>query len=252
MSDPEISPDSLSPEPVTPAPVSPADGRPASGKLIAAAVGAGLIGLLTVLVVVPGGAPPTALDQSVFDLTADWTRQAPWAVDAAAAIGVATDVAASTVFGVFTTLLLLARRMWVFAIFVASCGIAGVAMVETLKHTVGRQRPPGADEFIADGLDRSFPSGHASVGVYLFAAVAILVVIVSARRQSRVGLGLGVVLAAFGIVIGLSRIVIGVHWATDVLAGWALSSVIVLMVTMIVAPQRQPASGAEPPARHGP
>lgn len=224
-------------------------------RLATGAVVAGLVGLISILVVVPGGTPPTALDQWVYDLTADWTQQTPWSVDAAATIGVLTDVAASTVLGVLATVVLLARRMWLFAAFVAGCGLAGVAMVEVLKRSVGRQRPPGADAFIESGLDRSFPSGHASVGVYLYGAVALLVVVVAARHGRQLGMWLGMALFTFGIVIGLSRIVIGVHWATDVLAGWSLSSLIVLAAAMLVAPQRQrltssPTTPPAPPASH--
>lgn len=224
-----------------------------TARLAIGTVVAGLLSLLVVLVVVPGGAPPTVLDEWVVDLTAEWTPQAPWAVDAAAAIGVLTDVEASTVVGVLTAGVLLARRMWVFAAFVTACGLAGVVMVELLKRSVGRLRPPGADEFIESGLDRSFPSGHASVGVYLYGAVSLLVLVVAARQGRRLGMWLGVALFTFGIVIGLSRIVIGVHWTTDVLAGWALSSVIVLLATVLLAPQNQglrssPATPPAPPA----
>lgn len=201
--------------------------------------------LVLLLTVVPGGAPPTSLDQWVFDLTADWTEQAPWALEAAAAIGALTDVAASSVLGVVATVLLLARRLWVFAAFVATCAIAGVTTVVLLKAAVGRSRPPGAEEFIAGGLDRSFPSGHAAVGVYLYGALALLLVVVAMRGRHRVGMWLGVVLFSFGIVIGLSRIVIGVHWATDVLAGWSLASAIVLVATIAIVPQRRVA--ASPP-----
>lgn len=215
------------------------EGPQPSARLVGAAVGAGLLALVLLLIVVPGGAPPTSLDQWVFDLTADWTQQAPWAVETAASIGVLTDVAASSLLGVVTTVLLLARRLWVFAAFVAACGIAGVATVVVLKAAVGRSRPPGAEQYVAGGLDRSFPSGHAGVGVYLYGAIALLLVIVAMRSQRRAGAWLGVALFSFGIVIGLSRIVIGVHWATDVLAGWSLASLIVLVATIAIVPQRR-------------
>ena len=205
---------------------------------MAGSVVAGMLGLLTILVVVPEGAPPTALDTWVFDVTNEWTQQAPWAVDIAAAIGVATDVVASTAFAVIVTLALAARRMWRFALFMVGCGLVGVAMVELVKTTVGRLRPPGAQEFIESGLDRSFPSGHASVGVYVYVALAVLVVVVAARSGRTVGVWLGGALFVFGIVIGLSRIVLGVHWSTDVIAGWTLSSLVVLVATIVIAPQR--------------
>lgn len=201
---------------------------------------AGLLGILMVLVVVPGGAPPTVLDTWVFDLTSDWTRQAPWAIDAAAALGRATDLAGATAVAVLATLVLAARRRWRLAAFVATCGLAGVTMVQLLKTSTGRMRPPGAEDVIGSVLDRSFPSGHASVGVYVYGALAILVVAASRRHGRAGGVWLGGALFCFGITIGLSRIVLGVHWSTDVIAGWALSSFVVLVAGTLITPRGAP------------
>jgi undecaprenyl-diphosphatase len=213
---------------------------PSRGLLGGAGI-AGLLALATVLVVVPGGAAPTALDTWVFDVTTDWTSRVPWVVDSAAVLGDVTDVVPSAVLGVVATVWMALRRHWAFALLVACSGLVGVTVVEMLKRTVGRMRPPGADEFISHGLDRSFPSGHASVGVYVYAALAVLLVIVASRRQLRGLLWAGRALFAVGILIGVSRIILGVHWSTDVLAGWALASTILLLSTALVRPWAQPA-----------
>jgi undecaprenyl-diphosphatase len=109
-------------------------------------------------------------------------------------------------------------------------------VVEVLKRTVGRMRPPGAETYIENGLDRSFPSGHASVGVYVYVACALLVLLAGQQGGSAALQWSGRVLAVFGVTIGLTRIVLGVHWATDVLAGWAIGSAVLLAATSLVRP----------------
>lgn len=209
---------------------------------------AGLLALAAMLAVIPGGAEPTVLDTWVFDLTADWTARAPWAVDAAAVLGDLTDVGPSAMLAVAATVWMMIRRHWAFATLVAVSGLVGVGVVETLKSTVGRVRPPGAEEFITHGLDRSFPSGHASVGVYVYAALAVLVVIVATSHRQRGLLWAGRMLFAFGILIGVSRIILGVHWSTDVLAGWALGSTVLLLSTALLRPWARPVPASARPS----
>jgi undecaprenyl-diphosphatase len=97
-------------------------------------------------------------------------------------------------------------------------------------------RPPGAEAYIESGLDRSFPSGHASVGVYVYVACAVLVVLAGQRIGSVALEWSGRVLAVLGVTIGLTRIVLGVHWATDVLAGWAIGSSVLLVTASLMRP----------------
>lgn len=219
--------------------------RPPVSALWTGAAAAALLAIVLAWVVVPGGSPPTALDTWVFDVTNDWTARAPWAVDAAAVIGAGTDTLPSTLAATAVVLGLLAWRRWYLAVFVAISGLTGVLVVEVTKRTVGRIRPPGAETYIESGLDRSFPSGHASVGVYVYVACALLLVLAGQRIGSAALAWSGRVLAVFGVVIGLTRIVLGVHWATDVLAGWAIGSTVLLVATFLTRPDdlvlRQPA-----------
>ncbi len=195
-----------------------------------------LVASVIAWLVVPGGSPPTALDTWVFDATADWTASAPWAVSVAAFVGAATDTLASTLLAVAVVLGLAAWRRWHLAVFLAASGLAGVLVVEVLKRTVGRMRPPGADAYIEHGLDRSFPSGHASVGIYVYLACALLLLLAGRRAGSPPLEWFGRVLAVLGVTIGLTRIVLGVHWATDVLAGWAVGATVLLAAVALTRP----------------
>jgi undecaprenyl-diphosphatase len=64
----------------------------------------------------------------------------------------------------------------------------------------------------------SFPSGHAAEGVAGLGALAILAAERLPDRRARTWLWIAVVGA--GVAVGLSRIALGVHYVTDVVAGW--------------------------------
>ena len=213
--------------------------------LLAGAGASAVLAIVVIALVVPRGAPPTALDRWVFDTTSGWTAQAPWATQAAAVIGAATDVVPSSLLAVAVTIALLVARRAAFALFVAGSAAVGALVAEVLKLSIGRQRPPGAAQYVQD-LDRSFPSGHASAGIYLYAALAVLLILVARRRGSRPLLWSGRALFVCGAALGLTRIVLGVHWATDVMAGWANTSVVLLLAAYFVRPD-DAALGAGPP-----
>ena len=218
-------------------------GRRPQPALVAGAVGAAVLAVLVGTVVVGGGGGPTALDSAVFDLTRQWTTRVPLAVDVAALVGAGTDVLVSFVVATVVTVALALRRRWVLALFVGVSGLVGVALVELVKWSVGRARPPGAETYVDASSGSSFPSGHASVGVYVYLALAVLVVLAGRRRDRPRVVLLGWLTAVLGVLIGVSRLVLGVHWATDVLAGWALGSAVVLAVAALLRPD-EPRRGA--------
>lgn len=95
----------------------------------------------------------------------------------------------------------------------------GAALSSVLKLGFERARPD-----LVDHLDRtftsSFPSAHAMVGMLFYLTLAAVAVRFVPRHSVRVFM----VGAAFAIaiVIGASRVYLGVHWPSDVLAGWSL------------------------------
>ena len=110
-------------------------------------------------------------------------------------------------------------------------GSAAVA-VAVLKPLIHRARPPLSLRLVTEN-EPSFPSGHATDSAALFLTVGLLVAVVILRRPITRVLVVGISgLAA--ILIGLSRLVLGVHWPTDVLAGWCLGALVCLLVTTAV------------------
>ena len=90
------------------------------------------------------------------------------------------------------------------------------ALPELLKLVIGRPRPT-LWPWLLPAFEPSFPSGHSVAGAAFYPLLGWLVL----RRQGLGGAGyaLGLVVAAF---VGVGRMYVGVHWPSDVLAGWAL------------------------------
>jgi undecaprenyl-diphosphatase len=116
------------------------------------------------------------------------------------------------------------------AVFGATVVFAQAAS-EVLKHVIGRPRPtlvPQHDLVYS----ASFPSGHAMMAPVVYLTLAA-VVAAGERGSSQKVLLLGSA-SALVVAIGVTRVYLGVHWPTDVLAGWALGCVIALAATLIL------------------
>ena len=100
--------------------------------------------------------------------------------------------------------------------------IAGAALASTgLKGLTGRERPPVVGEAVAAELTSSFPSGH-STGAAAYLTLGVLLARFEPRHRHKVFLvGLA---ALVTLAVGVSRVYLGVHWPTDVLAGWTLGA----------------------------
>ncbi|ENO85274.1 phosphatase PAP2 family protein [Thauera linaloolentis] len=113
-------------------------------------------------------------------------------------------------------LLLLGRRRT--ALFVLASSISGALLTLLLKDAFARPRPdllPHGD-FVTTA---SFPSGHAMLSAIVYLTLgSLLARLAGARREKGYIMGAAVF---FSAIVGLSRVYLGVHWPTDVLAGWA-------------------------------
>lgn len=98
----------------------------------------------------------------------------------------------------------------------------------TLKNLIDRPRP----EFkILAASESSFPSGHSQNNMALYIAIllaALLVVNLPKRR-----LALKIVFISLPVLIGITRIYFGVHYLTDVVAGWSMGAVVAITVHII-------------------
>jgi undecaprenyl-diphosphatase len=206
----------------------PARRRAATGLVVAVIVAA----VLTLAVAASEGAP-LPLDERLTRFTRDWADPLGWPVDVAHAIGVATAPIWSGVVGVAAVLLLASLRHRAAALLLAGSLLLGVGLTELMKLAVGRQRPPGAGQYEPD-LDKSFPSGHASAGIYLYLATGLILLHLARGRGWPFLAWIGWALVVCGPLLGVTRLVLGVHWPTDILAGWAFGSLALLSCALLL------------------
>ncbi|WP_447648999.1 bifunctional DedA family/phosphatase PAP2 family protein [Pseudomonas abietaniphila] len=114
-------------------------------------------------------------------------------------------------------IILVVTRQWRHAIFACATTLGAAIINQSMKHTFARARP----EVLAEPLTTySMPSGHASASFALFMTLAVLAGRGQPVRLRLTWLGLGAIPAAS---ICVSRVYLGVHWPTDVLAGMLLA-----------------------------
>ncbi len=119
-------------------------------------------------------------------------------------------------FDVLVCAFLLARRRWLQALY-WTLATGGAALLNLLaKHSYARARPELWPS-LAPETSFSFPSGHAMQSMSLAAALVVL------AWPTRLRWPILVAGAAFTLVVGISRIYLGVHFPSDVLAGWCAS-----------------------------
>jgi len=119
---------------------------------------------------------------------------------------------------VFALLMYLSRRWWWLSAFAAS--ILGEQLLsQVTKFTFHRERP-NPDNALLPAAGSSFPSGHALVAFAFYGFIACYAVSQSRSWRARTLIIAGIVPVILGI--GFSRIYLGVHWPSDVIASFAL------------------------------
>lgn len=122
---------------------------------------------------------------------------------------------------------LLLRRQWRLAVF-AGVAMAGTgALNQAIKHAVARARPDVGPVPLPEHTF-SFPSAHA-MGSMALACVLIALAWPSRRRWPVAGVAL-----LFAVLVGVSRVYLGVHHPSDVLAGWLAGACWVMVVATVV------------------
>ncbi|WP_236696921.1 phosphatase PAP2 family protein [Sphingomonas sp. Leaf257] len=118
--------------------------------------------------------------------------------------------------------LLLARGWWLLALMTALSGISGGAVVTWVKLMVARPRPDLVPHWV-DVHNASFPSGHAAGSAMVYLTLAALATQLTDHRRVRHAIvGIAVLLVG---AIGVSRVYLGVHWPSDVAAGWSFGTI---------------------------
>ena len=99
---------------------------------------------------------------------------------------------------------------------------SGGALLSTLAKTLVARPRPELVAHLVDVTSYSFPSGHAMSSAVTYLTLGVL--LASAQRRKRIKAYLIGIALTLTLLIGASRVYLGVHWPTDVLAGWALGA----------------------------
>lgn len=144
-------------------------------------------------------------------------------------------IAFSTLGCIVGLAVLLAFSLWRreprIAIWIVASGTSVLLGNALLKLVFRRDRPGFADPLSSIG-GYSFPSGHAAGGAMFF-AVAVLVTIVLTGRGWRRRI-LIAVLSTLGVMVGASRVFLGAHWVSDVLAGMVFGVGVTLVLWVLI------------------
>ena len=140
-------------------------------------------------------------------------------------IGLMTDITAlggATIIFMITAAVvfyLLIQKRYEFMWLIMIATIGGALLSFGLKELFARERPPLIFHLLTV-KSMSFPSGHAMMSSVVYLTQGALLAKVQSNKNLRVYILLVAIMLVF--LIGLSRIYLGVHYPTDVLAGWSV------------------------------
>ena len=147
------------------------------------------------------------------------------------------------------TIYLLLQKRPRSAVFLLVAVVGGVVIGQFSKELFDRPRPDIVPH-LAEVLSQSFPSGHSTISAVVYPTLGAMLSRVVGRVRVRIYLL--VVGVALAIIVGLTRVYMGVHFPTDVLAGWTIGFAWALLCWLTVrALQKRRQVEPEPPTKHG-
>ncbi|GAB5518652.1 MAG: phosphatase PAP2 family protein [Rhodothermales bacterium] len=129
------------------------------------------------------------------------------------------------------------------ALFLLGSVLSGIGVTFILKSSFARPRP----DLVSHGMEAltaSFPSGHSATAAVVYLTLGALMARAHPGRRLKIFLiGISVFVA---IAVGISRVYLGVHWPTDVIAGWTVGATWAVAASL-VARSLQHRGWLEPP-----
>lgn len=98
----------------------------------------------------------------------------------------------------------------------------------TAKNIIDRPRP---DFKVLEASETSFPSGHAQNNMAFYIAILLAVLLIVTAPKWRIVLKISLI--ALPVIIGITRIYFGVHYVSDVLAGWGIGVIVAVLTNYI-------------------
>lgn len=202
-------------------------------NLIWAALSLTVMVVLAVMVTQEWG-PLLDLDTDVGRPLFTVTHDHEWLRRVALAVQLAFTVFPMTAYTVITVVALWAKNHRRAAVWTAIVMVTTAVLTDLLKVAVGRGRPR-FDDPITTLTSFSFPSGHSS-SIAAAAGVTVVLTRMLVRRRGlrRVLITIALVIA---VLVGLDRLLLGVHNLSDVLAGWSLGIAVTLLALAAYDPR---------------
>ncbi len=208
--------------------------------MVLAGASVGAAGIAVVLLIgLAIGHWPFAFDRAIIVGLRDWGGPS-WLPKVAADVTALGGGVILTIVVLLATGLLAVQRLWLSAAATLAASISGGIVVSLVKTEVARPRPDLVDHLVQVS-NMSFPSGHSanSAIVYLtLAGLASQVTVSAAARRYILVMAILMVGA-----IGCSRVYLGVHWPSDVLAGWSFGTLWALGWWLATARAREAIGG---------
>ena len=126
------------------------------------------------------------------------------------------------------------------ALFLFGATTGGMVMAGLLKLVYARPRPQLVPHLV-DVTTTSFPSGHATDSAIVYLTLATLLARTIPERTLRIYM-IGVAIA-LTLMIGVSRVYLGVHWPSDVVGGWTIGAAWALACSLVHGRFLEPAKG---------
>jgi undecaprenyl-diphosphatase len=167
------------------------------------------------------------MDQGAQNVVVDLHR--PWLDPVMIATTHTADAVVIAALAILTAIVLLILRRWRTAACIGAAVALAFLVGEVVKNVVNRKRPDVSWRPVQYPLPQSpgFPSGHALDSMTLYGALALTV---GRRLRPRWLRGLVLVFGlGLPLLIGFSRIYLGVHYFTDVLGGWVTGLALALL-----------------------
>jgi undecaprenyl-diphosphatase len=121
------------------------------------------------------------------------------------------------------------------AVYVIAVAAGAALLFNGLKRILDRPRPPVIDQLVG-ATNESLPSGHATMSV---AVIGSLVVLAWPGRRAAGRVAVLAAAAVWVVAVGLTRIYLGVHWFSDVIAGWLVGGAWLAVCTVVLVALRR-------------
>ena len=198
-------------------------------KLRWVAATGGLVAALALLIVAELVAPPTIADTAVLNIMVA-NRTARWTAIATAVTNSGASPFTYPLIALTALLVGVRTRRWqpgVAALCVVALGVLSRLLLSVL---IGDARP-SPEQRLVPVTGFSFPSGHATSSALL--AGALIWLIGRARLPPLVRWTTAAILVPWAVLVGVSRLYLGVHWISDVVGSWLLAGVWLCLLPLL-------------------